>query len=318
VLRDRRFHEPAAAWRDPSDDLDIHRERVDIWRHPIPIGQVDKRQTSTRDPGGLTPEAPVLYKKLGRIAYVTLNRPHVLNALDTHTHEALSAIWDDFERDDAVWLAVLTGSGDRAFSVGQDLKELKIRTEGGVPASSFGSKGAPGWPRLTERHALSKPIIARVDGYAFGGGFELALACDIVVASESASFALPEAKLGLIPGAGGIFRLMRQLPCKTAMGYLITGRRLPAHRAFELGLINEVCPAQELDACVERWSQDILRCAPLSVQAIKDVARSSAHLSVEEAFQTSYPAEELRRNSRDTIEGPRAFLEKRPPKWIGG
>jgi dehydration protein DpgD len=261
--------------------------------------------------------APVLYEKRERIAYVTLNRPHVLNALDTHTHAALAEIWDDFERDDETWLAVLTGAGDRAFSVGQDLKELRQRTEAGVPPSSFGSRGAPGWPRLTERHALSKPIIARVNGYALGGGFELALACDVIVAAETASFALPEAQLGLIPGAGGLFHLMRQLPSKTAMGYLMTGRRLSAERAFSLGLVNVLCPPEALDACVESWAKDILRCAPLSIRAIKEVARASAHLSVEEAFRTRYPAEERRQHSADTVEGPRAFLEKRPPRWRG-
>lgn len=266
---------------------------------------------------GTTDATPVVYEKRGRIAYITLNRPHVLNALDTHTHAALATIWDDFEGDDRIWLAVLTGAGERAFSVGQDLKELRARTEAGLPPSSFGSQGAPGWPRLTERHGLSKPIIARVNGYAFGGGFELALACDIVIAAETASFALPEAKLGLIPGAGGIFRLTRQLPYKTAIGHLITGRRLSAEFGFAHGFVNEVCPASELDACVDRWAEDILRCAPLSVRAIKEVAAASAHLSVEEAFQARYPAEEQRRHSLDTLEGPRAFLEKRSPAWTG-
>ena len=260
---------------------------------------------------------PVIYEKRGRIAYITLNRPHVLNALDTHTHAALAEIWDDFEQDDELWLAVLTGAGDRAFSVGQDLKELRQRTEAGAPPSSFGSRGAPGWPRLTERHGMVKPIIARVSGYALGGGFELALACDIIVASENAVFGLPEAQLGLIPGAGGLFRLMRQIPSRTAMGYLMTGRRMPADRAYSLGLINEVCSSDALDAAVESWAEDVLRCAPLSVRAIKEVAGASAHLSLEEAFRTRYPAEERRRLSADTAEGSRAFLEKRPAQWTG-
>ena len=263
-------------------------------------------------PGG----APsVHYEKRGRVAYVTLNRPDMLNALDTHTHAMLVEIWDDFESDEEIWLGVLTGAGNRAFSVGQDLKELRERTKAGAPSSSFGSRGAPGWPRLTERHALDKPIIARVNGYALGGGFELALACDVIIAATTASFALPEARLGFIPGAGGLFRLTRQIPTKTAMGYLMTGRHMSAERAFALGLVNEICAPEALDDCVSRWADDILRCSPMSVRAIKDAAQISAHLSIEEAFAAHYPGEDRRQNSADAIEGPQAFLEKRPPKW---
>lgn len=263
------------------------------------------------------PAPRVLYEKRARVAYVTLNRPAVLNALDLRTHEELARIWDDFERDDDIWVAVLTGAGDRSFSVGQDLKELVAITEAGAPATSFGSRGRPGWPRLTERFELTKPIIAKVNGYALGGGFELALACDVIVAAEQAEFALPEARLGLMAGAGGVFRLTRQLPFKSAMGYLMTGRRMTAGRAYELGLVNEVVAAGQLDRAVETWVQDILRCAPLSVRAIKQVAQRSATLTLEQAFAEHYPAESHRMQSEDTREGPRAFVEKRDPVWRG-
>jgi enoyl-CoA hydratase/carnithine racemase len=259
----------------------------------------------------------VLYHKRDRVAHVTLNRPAVLNALDLRTHEELARIWDDFEHDDDVWIAVLTGAGERSFSVGQDLKELVAVTEAGAPATSFGSRGRPGWPRLTERFELTKPVIARVNGYALGGGFELALACDLIVAAEHAEFALPEAQLGLMAGAGGVFRLTRQLPFKAAMGYLMTGRRMTARRAYELGLVNEVVPTEQLDQAVESWIDDILRCAPLSVRAIKQVAQRSATLTLQEAFGEHYPAEFLRMQSEDTREGPRAFIEKREPVWRG-
>jgi dehydration protein DpgD len=257
----------------------------------------------------------VRYEKRGRVAYVTLNRPHVLNAMDVRMHEELKTIWDDFEGDDEVWLGVLTGAGDRAFSVGQDLRELVERTQKGVAPTTFGSRGGPGWPRLTERFGLSKPIIARVNGYAFGGGFELALACDVIVAADNASFALPEARLGLIPGAGGLFRLTRQIPHKIAMGHLLTGRRMSAARAHELGLVNEVAPAADLDSFVERWIEDILQCAPLSVRALKQVGTASAHLSLEEAFSRRYDAEDRRRESNDCREGPLAFVQNRAPHW---
>ena len=259
----------------------------------------------------------VLYRKQGHVAYVTLNRPAVLNAMDLRMHEELAGIWDDFEQDDDLWLGVVTGAGQRAFSVGQDLKEL-VRQGNGAPApATFGSRGRPGWPRLTERFSLSKPLIARVNGYALGGGFELALACDVIVAAEHATFALPEARLGLMAGAGGVFRLTRQIPFKVAIGHLVTGREMTATRAYALGLVNEVVPADELDDCVDAWVQDILRCAPLAVQAIKESALRSANLPLESAFAARYEREERRMHSRDSHEGPLAFVEKRIPQWTG-
>ncbi|EID52794.1 enoyl-CoA-hydratase DpgD [Saccharomonospora xinjiangensis] len=259
----------------------------------------------------------VRYRKEGHVAYVTLDRPEVLNAMDLRMHVELAEVWDDFDRDDTIWLGVLTGAGDRAFSVGQDLKELVARVEGGEGPSSFGSRGRPGWPRLTERFDLSKPLIARVNGYALGGGFELALACDIIVAAEHATFALPEARLGLVPGAGGVFRLARQLPFRTALGHLMTGRRLSADRALHLGLVNDVVPADQLDDCVAGWVRDILRCAPLSVRAVKEAAAASVALPLDQAFATRYTWEDRRMHSRDAREGPLAFVEKRPPVWTG-
>jgi dehydration protein DpgD len=259
----------------------------------------------------------VLYEKHGHVAYITLNRPHQLNAMDIRMHEELARIWNAFEEDPSVWVGVLTGAGERSFSVGQDLKELDARTRAGSGPSTFGSRGRPGWPRLTERHNLTKPIIARVNGLALGGGFELALACDIIIAAEHADFALPEAKLGLIAGAGGVFRLPRQIPLKIAMGYLMTGRRISAERAYQLGLVNEVASAEDLNACVERWASDILSCSPLAVRAVKQVVLRSLHLPLEEAFAARYEAEEVRRNSNDCREGPRAFVKKRNPDWSG-
>ncbi|MBX7268163.1 enoyl-CoA hydratase/isomerase family protein [Micromonospora sp. Llam7] len=259
----------------------------------------------------------IRYDKRDHVAYVTINRPAVLNALDLLAHEELGQVWDDVEGDDDVWVVVLTGSGDRAFCVGQDLKELAERTGRGAPPKSFGSEGLAGHPRLTERFTFSKPVVARVNGYALGGGFELALACDIVVAAAHATFGLPEVRLGQIAGAGGVFRLTRQAPFKVAMGHLLTGRELSAARAYELGLVNEVVPAERLDACVDGWVADLLRCAPLSVRATKQAASASAHLSLNEAFAARYPWEERRLRSVDTVEGPRAFTEKRPPRWTG-
>ena len=261
--------------------------------------------------------ARVRYQKKDHVARVTLDRPAVLNAMDLRMHEELAEIWDDIEADDEIRVAVLTGAGDRAFSVGQDLNERARRDAAGPSASTFGSRGEPGWPRLTERFGFSKPLVARVDGYALGGGFELALACDLVIASDRSVFGLPEVRLGLVPGAGGVFRLIRQLPPKAAMGYLLTGRRFDAATAYGFGLVNEVVPADRLDACVEGWVDDLVASAPLSVRAIKEAALRSVDLPLPDAFTTPYRWEERRRGSADAVEGPRAFAEKRAPNWSG-
>jgi len=232
-------------------------------------------------------------------------------------HAALREVWDDIEADDEVWVAVLTGAGDRAFSVGQDLKELVQRIEAGTAASTFGSRDKPGWPRLTERFGFAKPVVAAVNGLALGGGFELALAADIIVAADTAEFALPEARLGLIAGAGGVFRLTQQLPYRTALGYLMTGRRIPAARALALGLVNDVVPAAALESCVDGWVADLLRAAPLSVRAVKEAAGRSLTMPVEQAFATRFTWEEKRMRSADAEEGPRSFVEKREPHWRG-
>lgn len=258
----------------------------------------------------------VVYKKVGSVARVRLNRPAVLNAMNAAMHEQLAAIWDDFEADDTLRVAVISGEGKRAFSVGQDLKEtaLKLRT-GEWTASSIGSRNRPGWPRLTERFDLTKPIIAQVHGYALGGGFELALACDIIIAGQSTVFCLPEARRGMIPGAGGMFRLARQMPAKTAMGFLLTGNQIPVETALRFGLVNEVAPDNALEAAVEKWTAAILECSPLSLRAIKEATTSSAHLSLEQAFSTRYYWEEQRAHSPEPIEGAIAFAEGRAPVW---
>lgn len=255
---------------------------------------------------------PILVETADGVARLTINRPERMNAMDSHAHLALSEALDRVAEDEAVRVVVLTGAGERAFSAGRDLKEL---------AGAEGDEAiAARWrrvTRLTDRFDYPKPIIARVSGLALGGGFELALACDIIVAAESASFALPEPRRGLIPFAGGVHRLPRQMPLKTAMGYLLTGRSMSAARAYELGLVNEVVPADRLDAAVAEWAGDIIACAPLAVRAIKQCAMSGLGRPLPEAMGATYEAEERRLVSSDAAEGPRAFAEKRPPRWTG-
>ena len=173
-------------------------------------------------------DAPVRVAVADGVARLTINRPERLNAMDSHAHLALSEALDACAADPSVHVLVLTGAGDRAFSVGRDLREMA----GDDPAA------AERWRRvrrLTDRHDYPKPIIARVAGMALGGGFEIALACDIIVASDDASFALPEPRRGLIPFAGGVHRLPRQIPLKPAMGYLLTGRSMEARPAYPRG-----------------------------------------------------------------------------------
>ena len=169
--------------------------------------------------------------------------------------------------------------------------------------------------RLTDRFDLSKPIVARLNGHALGGGLELALACDLIIAAEHAELGLPEPRRGLIAGAMGVHRLPRQLPLKVAMGHLLTGRPMSAQRAYEVGLVNEVAPSKELDEAVDAWVDDILDCAPLAVRATKQSAMGGLDMTLPEAGATVFEWEARRRRSDDAREGPRAFAEKRPPHW---
>jgi len=257
------------------------------------------------------------YEKKGHVAYVTITRPEVFNALHVYANEELARVWDDFAADDESWVAVLTGEGERSFCAGNDLKftaemsrlPREERPPAGFPPSGFGG--------LTSRYDLFKPIVARVNGYALGGGLELAMACDIIVIAEHAEIGLPEPRRGLIAGAMGVHRLPRQAPLKAAMGYMLTGRHIPARRAYELGLVSEVVALQDLDASVDGWVRDILRCAPLSVRATKEAAMVGLNMPLEEAGVANYEWEQRRRRSDDNIEGPRAFAEKREPQWTG-
>src|SRR4051812_43298002 len=223
------------------------------------------------------------YEKRGHVAYVTITRPEVMNALHPPASRELGEKWDEFAADDDAWVAVLTGEGDKAFSAGNDLKytaEMSRLPREQRPDLSMPSGGFGG---LTSRFDLFKPIIARVNGFALGGGLEMALACDIIVAADHAEVGLPEPRRGLIAGALGVHRLPRQIPLKAAMGYMLTGRHIPAQRAYELGLVSEVVSLAKLDEAVDGWVNDILRCAPLSVRSTKEAAMRGLQMPLEEA-----------------------------------
>ena len=251
------------------------------------------------------------------VARITLNRPEAMNSLNPDLRWELSRRFDEIERDDDIWVVVLTGAGDRAFSAGADLKHRAREAQATDEERASWRRKAQETTPLNQRWHFSKPVIARVNGFALGGGLELAMSCDIIVAAEHAELGLPEPRRGLIAGGVGVHRLPRQIGLKPAMGYLLTGRHMSAARAYELGLVNEVVPAEKLDAAVEQWVADIVRCAPLSVRATKEAAMRGLDMPLPQAFYTEYEWERRRADSEDTLEGPRAFAEKRAPARKG-
>ena len=258
-----------------------------------------------------------IFEVRDHVAWITMNRPQALNSFNPELRWELSQHFDEVERNDDIWLAVLTGAGERAFSAGADLKHRAREREADAAQRAKWQQLTDETTSLIERWHFPKPVIARVNGFALGGGLEQALACDIIVAADHAEFGLPEPRRGLIAGSAGVHRLPRQIGLKTAMGYMLTGRHMSAARAYELGLVNEVVPLSDLDATVDAWVADILRCAPLAVRATKEAAMRGLDHPLPQAYYTAYESERKRRRSDDALEGPRAFAEKRTPDWKG-
>lgn len=247
------------------------------------------------------------------VARVTIDRPDRMNAVDAATEAELSRIWALVEASDDIRCVVLTGAGDRAFSAGADMK-----AGNGLSGLEYWAAANPdGFGGIALRQSLTVPVIARVNGLALGGGFEMVLGADIVIASSTARFGLPEAKVGRLPLDGGMVALQRLIPRNIAAGLMMTGRMLPADEAARLGLVNAVVPPDQLDAEVDAWVADILSCAPLSVAAIKDTIRATAHLDPHEARDLRRPALIAALQSEDSLEGVAAFREKRAPIWRG-
>ena len=244
----------------------------------------------------------------GRLLIVTISRPEVMNSLHPPANAELEKVFDDFVADPDLWVAILTGAGDRAFSAGNDLK-YTAQSGGKVEINPKGFGG------ITSRFDNPKPLIAAVNGVAMGGGFEIALACDLIIASENALFALPEPRVGLAALAGGMHRLPRMIPQKIAMGYILTGRHMTAQEAHRLGVVNEVVPLADLIPTAMKWAGEILECAPLSIRASKQAALMGLGHPLDLALRMNYTEAEKMRRSEDTVEGPRAFAEKRKPNW---
>lgn len=254
----------------------------------------------------------VKVEREGPITTITLNRPDVMNALHSPAHFELAEVFDAFAADPDQWVAIVTGAGERAFSAGNDLKHQAGGGKMGSPPSGFAG--------LTSRFDLDKPVIAAVNGVAMGGGFEIALACDLIIASENAVFALPEPKVGLAALAGGLHRLPRQIGLKRAMGMILTARRVSAKEGEALGFVNEVVAPGELMAAAQRWAKLICECSPMSIRASKAAINLGLNEPTLEAAikgQFAYPAVAALFKSEDFVEGPMAFAQKRAPQWKG-
>ncbi len=252
-------------------------------------------------------------EKDGHLFIVTMNRPEVMNSLHPMANQELATAFDEFAADPELWVAIITGAGDKAFSAGNDLKFQATTLAGERP-----KQPPQGFGGITNRHDLNKPLIAAVNGVAMGGGFEIALACDIIIASDNAIFALPEPRVGLAALAGGVHRLPRMVPLKQAMGMLLTGRRVSAAEGKQMGFVTEVVKQSDLMAEARRWAGLILECSPMSIRATKQAAMQGLNkASVQEAIAGKYPAVDAMIGSEDFVEGPKAFAEKRPPNWKG-
>jgi enoyl-CoA hydratase/carnithine racemase len=254
-------------------------------------------------------------EKKGHVTTVTINRPDVLNAISPLVSVEMNDAFNVFDADPDQWICIITGAGERAFSAGND---LKFQAEHGVAKMREIMKGVKGgFGGLTSRFDCYKPFIAAVNGLALGGGFEVALACDIIIASEKASFGLPEPRVGMFPGAGGVHRLPRQIPYHMAQYIIMTSKRITPQQAMKYGLVAEVVPLAELMPTAEKIAAEIMLAAPLTIRAAKEATVKGLNITLEEAVSTRFPAQLAMYESEDYVEGPKAFVEKRPPNWKG-
>lgn len=254
----------------------------------------------------------LLCEKQNRIGYVTVNRPEKLNALNRRVMEELLECFQALEKDDEVRVVILTGAGEKAFVAGADLNELAAQSPiEGKETSTRGQKVLD----LIEN--LGKPVIAALNGYALGGGCELAMACTLRVASESARLGQPEVKLGIIPGYAGTQRLPRLVGKGRALEMILSGEPVSAQEAHRIGLVNQVAPAQELMAAAEKLAQKIIANAPLALKFALEAVNHGMEMSEEEGQFLEATLFGLCCTTADMKEGTRAFLEKRPPKFVG-
>jgi acetyl-CoA C-acetyltransferase len=252
----------------------------------------------------------------GHLTIVSINRPEAMNAVHPTANAELAEAFDAFAADPQQWVAILTGAGKRAFCSGNDLKITADWMARGINVEM----PVTGFAGITGRHDLNKPLIAAVNGVAMGGGFEIALACDLIVAAETAVFALPEPRVGLAATAGGLHRLPREIGLKRAMGMILTGRRVSAQEGLTLGFVHQVTEPDKLMSAARKLAADIMELSPMSIRAAKEaVLEGLKKASLEEAIglQMRQPAMRALYRSEDIKEGPLAFAQKRAPHWKG-
>lgn len=254
----------------------------------------------------------VLYEQQDRVVTITINRPEAMNAIDPATHQALIEAWTRFRDDDSAWVAILTGSGDKAFSAGADLKKL-------IPAAFAGGGGsrhnALGLGGITRGLPIWKPMIAAVNGFCLAGGLEQALACDLRIAAPHARFGLTEVRWAIMPGAGGTQRLPRTVPLAKVMEMILTGEPIDAEEALRIGLINRIVPLAELLPTARALAQTLCERGPLALRAAKEAVIRGLSLPLADGLRLEAFLSATLRGTEDAAEGPRAFAEKRKPDF---
>jgi len=258
----------------------------------------------------VTPEEPLLRERHGKVELLRLNREKARNAIDGPTSIALGRALEEIAADDDVWVVVLTGTGDKAFSAGMDLKAFVSGQAGDIMSVEHGFANIA-------RRKFPKPIIAAVNGVALAGGCEIVLSCDLVVAAHHAAFGLPEVKRGLVAAGGGLLRLHQRVPYSIALELALTGETISAQRAAELGFVNRLVPADRVVAEALALAEKICENAPLAVRASKEIMRRSMGLDEDAAWDMNTELTAPIFMSRDAMEGASAFAEKRPPVWTG-
>ena len=253
----------------------------------------------------------LIYEKKGRIAYITINRPDAMNALGGTVPQDMREAFTDFRDNPDLWVAIITGTGNKAFSAGADIKGFNRQIDEG---DAKGRKREAIEDRV-QADTIYKPFIAAINGFCLGGGLELAMTCDIRIAADHAQFGLPEINIGLIPGGGGTQRLPRFIPRALAAEIMFTGNRITAQEAYRIGLVNRVVPLDQLMASAEETAEAICKRAPISVQSVKEAMLRGIHLPIEEGLKVEREMVKKVRATEDFQEGVKAFVEKRPANF---
>ncbi len=257
----------------------------------------------------------IIVERKEHLTIVHLNRPEVLNALHPYIQLELGQVFNEFEDNPNVWVAILTGVGEKAFSAGADLK-WAATTSAEEQREAY-EKVRDQAAYLIRNFRITKPLIAAVNGLAYGGGFELALSCDLIIAAENATFCLPEPLVGRVPSGGGIHRLVRQIPYHVAMDILFTRKRMSAQEGVQLGFVKKVVQFDQLMNEAEKTAKLIMEGSPLAIRTIKQMANDGLEMTLKEALFANFPLFTKFLRSHDFREGPKAFTEKRKPQWKG-